>query len=82
MFKPGNRVHVSTKDHRTADNVEVVSDDGKVLVVRIEEGLHKKFIEDIRLPWSEIMYCYEQAQWDLECEIAKGYEGVQEEDDD
>lgn len=74
-MKAGDKVHIATKQHQTFDNATVIGNDHVTLVIRTVDGEHGQFEEVHALLWDNIMYCYEQAQWDLEQSL------MQEEED-
>jgi hypothetical protein len=67
--KPGDKVHVATKLHQTFDNATVVSDDTVTLTLKVVDGPQLQYTQLYPIRWANIMYCYEQAQWDLEMSI-------------
>lgn len=69
-MKPGDKVHVTTKQHQTFEGT-VVSDIDLVLTVRVVDGSKLQFVTEHIIPWPDVLYCYEQAQWDLERSLFK-----------
>jgi len=78
----GDKVHVATKQHETFDNAEVVFDDGVTLIVETVDGSKLQFKERHELPWSDIMYCEEQAQWDDRVQMEKEVQSEADEKED
>ena len=79
-MQAGDKVHVATKDHRSFDNATVISDDRVELVLEADNSLTAPSTIVVALQWSEIVFCEEQDQWNLEQSLLN--EEEEDNDDD
>ena len=77
--KVGTKVHVITRDRRIFDNATVISDDGLDLTLLAMEMYHPRYIQ---INWREVWYIYDQAQWELESELAQSRQVEEDGEDD
>jgi len=77
--KVGTKVHVITRDHRIFDNATVISDDGLDLTILAMERYHPRYIQ---INWREVSNFCDQAQWDLENELAQSRQVEEDGEDD
>jgi hypothetical protein len=66
--KVGTKVHVITRERRMFDNATVISDDGLDLTILAMESDRPQYIQ---INWREVWNLYDQAQWELENELAQ-----------
>ena len=68
----GSKVHFATKKLATYDRATVISDDGKTLKVLADVTLMPDLPVDteVAIPWSDILYIYDQDQWELEVALS------------
>jgi hypothetical protein len=78
-YPAGTEVHVTTKDHRMFDNAEVISDDGLDLTILATDGIHPLYI---KINWAEVWYLCDQAEWELESELAQPRQVEEDGEDD
>ena len=77
--KVGTKVHVITRDRRIFDNATVISDDGLDLTILVMERYHPR---SIQINWREVSNLCDQAQWDLESELAQSRQVEEDGEDD
>ena len=77
--KVGTKVHVITRGRRIFDNATVISDDGLDLTLLAMERYHPRYIQ---INWREVWYIYDQAQWELESELAQSRQVEEDGEDD
>ena len=61
------------------DNATVISDDGLDLTLLAQEGDHPRYI---KINWREVWYLYDQAQWELESQLAQARQVEEDGEDD
>ena len=61
------------------DNATVISDDGLDLTLLAQEGDHPRYI---KINWREVSNFCDQAQWDLENELAQSRQVEEDGEDD
>ena len=77
--KVGTKVHVITRDRRMFDNATVISDDGLDLTILVLEGDRPR---TIKIKWREVWSHCDQAQWELESELAQSRQVEEDGEDD
>ena len=75
----GDKVHVIIRDHRVFDNVTVIADDGRDLTILVIENDGPQYI---KINWREVWNLYDQAQWELENELAQSRQVEEDGEDD
>ena len=75
----GTKVHIITRDQRIFDNATVISDDGLDLTILALDGERPRYI---KINWREVWYIYDQAQWELESELAQSRQVEENGEDD
>ena len=75
----GDKVHVIIRDHRVFDNATVIGDDGLDLTILVIENDGPQYI---KINWREVWNLYDQAQWELENELAQSRQVEEEGEDD
>jgi len=77
--KVGTKVRVITRERRIFDNATVIRDDGLDLTILAMENNHLLYIQ---INWREVWYLYDQAQWELESELAQSRQVEEDGEDD
>jgi len=77
--KVGTEIHVITRDRRTFDNATVISDDGLALTNLVRKGDCPQYIQ---INWHAVWNLYDQAQWELENELAQSRQVEEDSEDD
>jgi hypothetical protein len=77
--KVGTKVHVITRDRRIFDNATVIGDDGLDLTILALDGERLQYI---KIKWCEVWNLYDQAQWELENELAQSRQFEEDGEDD
>ena len=75
----GDKVHVIIRDHRVFDNATVIGDDGLDLTILVIENDGPQYI---KINWREVWNLYDQAQWELENELAQSRQVEEDGEDD
>ena len=77
--KVGTKVHVITRDQSIFDNATVISDDGLDLTILVMEG---DLPRSIQINWRAVWNLSDQAQWELENELAQSRQVEENGEDD